>query len=44
MAGSLTTAARELARIKLDLMGVQEVVWDKGGTLRSRDYSFFMEK
>jgi len=31
-AGSLTTAAaRELARYKLDLVGVQEVKWDKGG-------------
>jgi exonuclease III len=28
--GSLTTAARELARCKLDLVGVQEVRWDKG--------------
>jgi hypothetical protein len=29
-AGSLTSAARELARYKLNLMGVQEVRWDKG--------------
>ena len=29
-AGSLTAAARELARYKLDLVGVQEVRWDKG--------------
>jgi hypothetical protein len=28
---SLTTPARELARYKLDLVGVQEVRWDKGG-------------
>jgi len=28
--GSLMAAARELARYKLDLMGVQEVRWDKG--------------
>ena len=27
-AGSLTAAARELARYKLDLVGVQEVRWD----------------
>ena len=26
-------AARELARYKLDLVGVQEVRWDEGGTL-----------
>ena len=31
--GSLTAAARELARYKLDLMGVQEVRWDKQGKL-----------
>jgi len=29
--GSLTAAARELARYKLDLVGVQEVRCDKGG-------------
>jgi hypothetical protein len=28
---SLTTLARELARYKLGLVGVQEVRWDKGG-------------
>jgi exonuclease III len=28
--GSPTTEARELARYKLDLVGVQEVRWDKG--------------
>ena len=28
-AGSLTAAARKLARYKLDLVGVQEVRWDK---------------
>jgi exonuclease III len=30
MAGSLTAAARELVRYKLDLVGVQEVRWDNG--------------
>ena len=35
-ADSLTTAARKLlARNKLDLVGVQEVRWDKGGTVRA---------
>jgi len=29
-AGSLTAAARQVARYKLDLMGVQEARWDKG--------------
>ena len=33
-AGSVTAAARELARYKLDLVGVQEVRWDKGSTIR----------
>jgi len=30
-AGPFTAAAREIARHKLDLVGVQEVRWDKGG-------------
>jgi len=29
-AGSLTAAAKELAKCKLDLVGAQEVRWDKG--------------
>ena len=29
-AGSLTAAARILVRYKLDLVGVQEVKWDRG--------------
>ena len=33
-AGSLKAAARELGRYKLDVVGVQEVRWDKGGTVR----------
>jgi hypothetical protein len=37
MTGSLTAAARELARYKLDLVGVQEVRWDKGGTVTAGD-------
>jgi len=37
---SLTTLARELARYKLSLVGVQ-VRWDKGGTIRALDYNFF---
>jgi hypothetical protein len=42
--GLLTTAARELARYKLDLVGIQEVRWDKGGTVRAGDYLFFYRK
>jgi exonuclease III len=43
-AGSLTAAVRELARHKLDLVGVQEVRWDKGDTERAGDYNFFYGK
>src|SRR5215469_18913870 len=43
-AGSLTAAARKLARYKLDLVGVQEVRWYKGGTIRAGDYNFFYGK
>jgi hypothetical protein len=32
---------RELARYKLDLVSVQEVRWDKGGTARAGGYTFF---
>ena len=35
-AGSLKAAARELARYRLDVVGVQEVRWDKGGHSKSR--------
>ena len=42
--GLLTVAARELARYKLDVVGVQEVRWDKAGTVRSVDYNFFYGK
>ena len=34
-------AVGELARYKLDFVGVQEVRWDRGGTLRAGDYNFF---
>jgi hypothetical protein len=42
--GSFTTVARELAKYKLDLVGVQEVSWDKGGTVRAGDFTFIYEK
>jgi len=41
---SLKAAARELVRCKLDVVGVQEVRWDKGGTVRAGDYDFFYVK
>jgi len=43
-AGSLKAVARELGRYKLDVAGVQEVRWDKGGTVRKGDYDFFYGK
>ena len=43
-AGSLNAAARELARYKLDAVGVHEVRWNKGGTVREGDYDFFYGK
>ena len=42
--GSLTAAARELVTYKLDLVGVQEVRWEKGDTIRVGDYNFFYGK
>jgi hypothetical protein len=39
--GSLNTVARELGKYKLDLVGVQEVRREKGGTERAEDYTFF---
>ena len=38
--GSLTAAARELARYKLDLAGVQEVWWKREGTVSAGNYNF----
>jgi hypothetical protein len=43
-AGSLTAAARELARYKLDVEGVQEVRWDKEDTVRAGGYNFLYGK
>ena len=43
-AGSFTAVARELVRYKLDLVGVQDVRWDKGDTVRAGDYNFFYGK
>jgi hypothetical protein len=38
--GSLTTVARERAKYNLDLMGVQEVIWGRGGIEPAGDYTF----
>jgi hypothetical protein len=37
MSGSLKTVARVLGNCQLDLVGVQEVRLDKGGTERAED-------
>jgi len=42
--GSLTTAARELERYKLDLVGAQKVRWDTRGIVRAADHNFFYGK
>jgi hypothetical protein len=42
--GSITIVVRELARYKLDVVGVQEVGRDKGGTARAGYYAFFYGK
>jgi hypothetical protein len=43
-AGFLMTLLRELARYKLDLVGVQEVRWGGGGTQPVGEYTFFYGK
>jgi hypothetical protein len=43
-AGSLMTVSRELARYKLDLVRVQEVRWEGGGTKPVGEYTFFYGK
>jgi hypothetical protein len=43
MAGSLQRVARELEIYKLDLVGVQEVKWDRSGTEPACNYTYFYE-
>jgi hypothetical protein len=38
------TFSRELARYKLDLVGVQEVRWEGSGTEPAEEYTFFYGK
>jgi exonuclease III len=40
-AGSLMTVASEISKYKFDLVGAQEVRWERGGTERAGDYIFF---
>jgi hypothetical protein len=42
--GSLTAAAKELARCKLVLMGLQEFGWDKESSVRAGNYNFLYGK
>jgi hypothetical protein len=42
--GLLTTAARELGKYKLDLVGVLEVRWEKWATEHAKDYTCFYGK
>ena len=37
-------SGQELERYKLDLVSIQEVRWDKGGTVRAGNYNFFYGK
>jgi hypothetical protein len=37
-AGSLMTVTKEISKYKLDIVGVQEVRWDRGGTEPAGEY------
>jgi exonuclease III len=39
-AGSLMTVAKELSKYKLNLVGLQEVRWDRDSTKPAREYTF----
>jgi exonuclease III len=43
-AGSFRTVAEEVSKYKLDLVGAQEVRWDRGGTKPAGQYTFFYGK
>jgi exonuclease III len=43
-AGSLRAVEEEVSEYKLDIVGVQEVRWDGGGTERADEYTFFYGK
>jgi exonuclease III len=43
-AGSLTAMAEEISKHKLDLVGVQEARWNRGGTEPAGKYIFFYGK
>jgi hypothetical protein len=43
-ARSLRAVGEEISIYKLDIVGVQEVRWDGGGTERAGEYTFFYGK
>jgi exonuclease III len=43
-AGLLRAMAEQISKYKLDLMGVQEVRWDRDGTEPAGEYTFFYGK
>jgi hypothetical protein len=43
-AGSLRAVGEEISKYKLDLVGVQEVRWDGGGTEPAGQLTFFCGK
>jgi exonuclease III len=43
-AGSLRAVAEVISKYKLDLVGVQEVRWGRGGTQTAGEYTFFYGK
>jgi hypothetical protein len=42
MAGSLVSVPKELSKYMVDLVGVQEVRWEGGGTKHAGEYTFSM--
>jgi hypothetical protein len=42
--GSLRVIGEDISKYKSDLVGVQEVRWDGGGTERTGEYTFFCGK
>jgi hypothetical protein len=43
-AGSLRAVGEEISKYKLDLGGVQGLIWDGGGTERAGEYTFVYGK
>jgi hypothetical protein len=42
--GSFMTIAKVISKYKLDLVGIQEVRWNRGGTEPAGQYTFFCGK